>query len=128
MIDEIIKAKHYMTINLIDCHLMLIFKTIEASNIKTIAMLHFSINTINIILDRKNLMSIDHFQIIFNFNFVIHQVMFIKIINILSNNDRLINQIKIIKIILIIKIKIALISQIKIKIMIKINKINSINI
>ena len=61
MIDEIIKARHYVIINLIDYHLMLIFKTIEASNVETIVMLRLSINTINIIFDRKNLMFIDHF-------------------------------------------------------------------
>ena len=61
IIDEIIKIKYYVTINLIDCHLMLIFKTIEALNVKTIAMLYFLINTINTIFDRKNLMFINHF-------------------------------------------------------------------
>ena len=128
MIDEIIKARHYVTVNLIDCHLMLIFKAIEASNVETIAIFHFSINIINIIFNRKNLMFIDHFQIIFSFNFVIHRIMFMKIINILNNNNLFINQIRIIKIISIIKIKIALVSQLKVKIIIKINKISSINI
>ena len=33
MTDKIIKARHYVTINLIGCHLMLIFKAIETSNI-----------------------------------------------------------------------------------------------
>ena len=128
MIDKIIKARHYVTINLIDCYLMLIFKAIEASNVETIAIFHFSINIINIIFNRKNLMFINHFQIILSFNFVIHRIMFIKIISILSNNDLFINQTKIIKIILIIKVKIALISRIEIKIIIKISKINPINI
>ena len=130
MIDEIMKARHYVTINLIDCHLMLIFKAIEASNVETIALLRSSINIINIILDRKNLMSIDHFQIILSFNPVIHRVMFIKIINILNNNDLHISRINIsqIKVISIIKIKIALINRVKIKVMIKINKISPVNI
>ena len=128
MIDEIMKARHYVTVNLIDCHLMLIFRAIEASDVETTAMFCFSINTISIIFGRKNLMFIDHSQIIFSFNFVIHRVMLIKIINILSNNDLFINQIRTIRITSIIKIKIVLISRFKVKIMIKINKINSINI
>ena len=128
MIDKIMKARHYVTINLIDCHLMLIFKTIETSNVETIAMLRLLINIINIIFSRKNLMFIDHFQIIFNFNFIIYWIMFIKIISIFSNNDLFINQIRIIRIISIIKIKIVLINRFKVKIMIKISKISSINI
>ena len=128
MTDEIMKTRHYVTINLIDCHLMLIFKIIEAPNVETTAMFRLSINTISIILDRKNLMFIDHFQIIFNFNFVIYRIMLIKITSILSNNDLFINQIKTIRIILTIKIKTALISRLKVKIMIKISKVSSINI
>ena len=128
MIAKIIKTRHYVTIDLIDCYLILIFKAIEASNVETIAMLRLSINIINIILNRKNLMFINHFQIIFNVNLIIHRVMFIKIINILNNNDLSINQTKTIKVISIIKVKTALINRVKIKVKIKINKINSINI
>ena len=61
MINKNMKARHYVTVNLINCHLMLIFRIIKASNVETIAMFHLLINIINIILDRKSLMSIDHF-------------------------------------------------------------------
>ena len=91
MINKIIKTKHYVTVNLIGYHLMSIFKIIETLNVKTTALLRLSINTINIILNRKSLMFINHFSIILSFDLVIHRVMFIKIINIFNNNDLHIN-------------------------------------